>query len=247
MELFKEDLFSHLKKLNPEVFKIGVSIRKPLDDDKAMDGLETIAKNFPALSSKSYDEENKTFALEDEEANIIMRLMDSTVLDLSWQYSSYPGTQFIEDIFDTAQRGFGIRSINIDLVHSLFLVTSSWEGNHYTVIYDAFLQNTPFSHLIKQGDKILQDDIFIRWLIDETRIGILGIDSNVLDREIIKGRFNDDLLRAYLGIAEINIPDESHLSTLFLELINTFEDFIRNIFIPIVLEPLDTALVKHSS
>lgn len=243
--------FARWKHLKPGGFTAGLQARIPVERNVAMRGLSRVGKDFPALTEPQFNEEKKRFILSNAEADtrkqVLFRLTDYNRFEFAWgELVEFDFESEMKKFFASIEDGFELYPIGVELIDLKFYVVSEWEGHHYKAIWEALLSNTPLSGLFKP-DHVLQDDLFLRGMLDECRICAVGVESNVTDREIFSRGFENDLLRVYVGVAQTRgIPFDARMADVFVEHSRVAINFMEKKFIPYVLEPLDKALIKLS-
>ena len=226
-------------------------LKSPLDRSTAMKGLALIVRAFPNLTESKFIEERNMHSLLNLETasdkQILFTLARHREFDLSWgPLAEVDFEPDMEKLFNTIQDGFQIFPLNVERVEMRFYAVSEWEGHHYRAILDALLRAPPLG-LLFEPNRILQNDLYLRGLLDETRVGVVAVRSDVADSEVINNAFQNDLLRAWAGVAQTRgIPNDARLVDVFMETSQVAIDFMCQKFVPLVVEPLDKALIGLS-
>ena len=98
-----------------------------------------------------------------------------------------------------------------------------------------------------QPDTILQDDLHFRAMLDDSRVCVVELESNVSDMEVRQQRYRDDLLKVAAGVAHVyNIPVDLSVWEVFQNHSEIALTFFVDHFVPSVVIPLDHALVHLS-
>jgi len=248
--LFKE-FASQWQMVKPAALTVGMHLKYPLDDNTTMKGLTHIGKNFPQLRESKFKEEGKLIILtngeDDWEKELLFAVIEHKALQLAWgPLVEGDFHSLSKSLYDCVQEGFDLFPVNVELIDVKYYVKSDWCGNHYQVICEAFLKNTPLESVFELN-RILGNDLSIRGLLKDNRVCVIRVDSDVADSEILKGNFKNDTLRALVGVAQTkDIPLDAQLSSVFEEHSQVAIKFIKEKFIPSIIEPLDKALVKVS-
>ncbi|MEA3312088.1 MAG: hypothetical protein U9Q76_07715 [candidate division WOR-3 bacterium] len=255
MTILLEEVFKGWKTIEPVAFTVGLQTRTPLASDVVKRGLGKIQKDFPELTEAKFDEKEDEFVLmnpePETEKQILFKIAGQKVFEYAWGTKvDFDFNSQMRKLFDNIQDGFELYPIDIKLIDFKFYAASDWNGQHYMAIFQALLNKTPFASLF-EPKRILQDDLNIRAFLDEdrNRIGVIRITSNVVDAEVFQGKFKDDLLKAYVAIAQIRgIPSglDTRVADVFVNHSKFVLDFIRDKFIPCIVLPLDEALTKLS-
>ncbi len=248
--LDKKD-YEHWKCLSAGAFTVGLATKTPVDSDAVMRGLTRISRDHPELTESRFDKSKESYVLKNDEPDMARQALFKVEafrrFEFAWGPSAAPGFQpRIQEMFETMQEGFDLHPINVEFIDLKFFVTSDWAGHHYRAIMEAFLQSSPLASLFSL-DLILQDDLFLRGILDDKRVCIVGVTSDVDDKEVIRRSFKDDLLKAHVGIAQTRkIPVDGRIADIFVEHSQIAEAFIKERFIPYVADPLDRVLAKLS-
>jgi hypothetical protein len=249
-----EEMFQGLMKASDSLrclklaaFSMGLSTKMPLDKATILAGLGAIQVQFPVLSDVTYDDKEDIVRLRNGEVGyereILLRVSKSSGLDLAWGAQARFGSK--EDarkLFDTIQEGFALAPVNVDLMDFQAHFRSDWSGQHYHAIWNAYFKETCFGALFRPED-ILQDDIRLRALLNEDRIVVININSDVTDTEVRRRVFEGDSLRASMGIAyRCSLKSNAKLSDVFQKHVDSSMGYIEKKFLESVVMPLDQAL-----
>lgn len=249
--MLPKELFTQWKQFRPKAYTVGLQTKTPLGTDTTMKGLKQISMLFPNLTESSFDKEKGKFKLENDEIDadkqIYFKIEGFNTFEYAWGPLVEMDFQSVMDrLFNEIQDGFELSPININLIDVRFVALSKWEGHHYRIIWDTFLKDTLLDSLFNKQD-LLQDDLFFRAMLDDARICVININSNVTDAEVRRNNFENDLLRASIGIAQTRkIPVNSRISELFAQHTQIALSFIQDKFIPYIVEPLDKMIQEFS-
>lgn len=234
-------------------FTIGFRIKKPIDNNIAMKGIIKIGNLFPELASDSESEEN-TYILNNRAIignnynNLIQFSLNEYQkigLTLGINYYILDFRSSINKFLEIIQNDFEIYPINIKDIATKISVISSWQGNHYKVIFDTFLKNSPLTLL--EPENILEDGLIFRSIIDDKRESNISINSTLGDAEVRKSDYIDDIMFAECMVNQTSgIPINANLLDVFLEHSDIAFKFFEEKFIPAVIEPLDKTTLKLS-
>lgn len=243
-----QEQFPKLKQLKLGAVTAGLKTKIRIDSNTTLKGLNQIITNFPDLTeSFPFNKEKERFKIGNDENDADREVYFDITGFMQLEYVWGPRVEFdynpqMIKLFDCIQDGFLIQPNNTQMIDVKMYFISKWSGNHYKVIWDAFLGNSVVNELF-YPQKILQDDLFLRSILDEKRVCIVSVESNVGDNEVWTDKFKNDRLTAGVGIAQTrNIPSGARLSDIFNEHAQIAFKFIQEKFIPNVVVPLDKTL-----
>ncbi len=238
-----------LGSLKPAAFTIGVGTKAPLQQSDILSGLAAFQKQFPRLGESDFEQKEDRFLLRNGETDVEkqahFRVSKGKAFDYSWGTGvSFGDLREVERVFDAIQDGFSLLPLNVDVMDVQCHFVSEWNGQHYQAIWSAYFTGTPLFSLFSP-QKILQDDLTLRALVDDDKVVLIRVTSNILDTEVKRGTFKDDLLKATVGIAHAKpLPPDCRLSAVFTEHMRGCATYVTERFIPCVIAPLDQALLS---
>jgi len=238
-----------LRSLKPVAFTIGVGTKAPLQQSDILRGLAAFQKEFPRLGESDFEQKEERFLLRNGETDVEkqaqFQVSQGKAFDYSWGRGlSFGDSAEVKRVFDAIQDGFSLLPLNVDVMDVQCHFVSQWNGQHYEAIWSAYFSGTPLFSLFSP-QKILQDDLKFRALVDDDKVVVVRVTSNLLDTEVRRGTFKDDLLKATVGIAHTKpLPPDCRLSAVFAEHIQGCLRYVTERFIPCVIAPLDQALLS---
>jgi len=252
-----EDIIALMRRLSgrwqhfrPSVAYVSFLFKLPLDEAERKRGLEEAQETFPELITPHHDKKQELSLNRYGSANrkhMSFRIQEDRQLRLAW------GPDIEKDFKDLIERftnviseGFGQTSAKLEWFDLSLSFASRWEGQHYKAIWDAFLKKSPIFSLF-QANKLLQDDMKLRAMIDDNRVCIVKVQSTVLDEEVLSEDFSNDQLIAQIGVAHVYaIPPGKGLMDLFGDHCAAVIPFVTDKFLPAVVDPLDKAIQQLS-
>ena len=241
------ELFGKYRHLELTAITVSVATKIALEKDRILELLPSIQKLFPQLSESNYDDKKDIFKLVNDATETKDQMLFSVERNTSFVFSwgvnvSVGSEEHIRSLFDAFQVQLPIVPVNIGYIDARIHAVSEWEGNHYSLIWDAFFAKSPI-HLMFAGQTIAQDDLTFRGILDDDKICLVEVQSNVNDNEIRQKKYENDVLKAKLAIAKTrNFVPDAKLSELAVQHITCFIDVARDSFAPTVVAPLDKAL-----
>lgn len=220
----------------------------PLSHESLMKGLSAVIKVFPDLSVRDYDKEKHVYRLMNEEQDHskqnYLSVAEAGVIEFGWGLDVEMHMQpQLESFLESLQSGFDLLSVAVQAMDLRLVAICEWRGNHYAAIADAFLSGGPLGDLF-QAPATLSNDLVLRGMIDESRVAIVRIASDVEDSEIRSGKYGADLLRVQAGVGLVrHINVDMTITRIFESHASKALDFMQQKFIPHVLLPLDKSIV----
>ncbi len=238
------------KHFRPAVSDTTFLFKLPLDEDKRKQGLEMVQERFPELMTPHIDHEKRQLSNRYGTTNrkhLSFRMDKDREFTLAWGPDVEDDYKnLIERFMSVIRDGFRQTPANLEWLDLTLSFTSRWEGQHYEAIWDAFLKNSPLSMLF-QGNKVLQDDIKFRAMIDDNRVCILKVQSTVSDEEVLSEDFSNDLLIAQIGVAHVyGVKPDKELMDLLADHCAAVIPFVTNKFLPTIVDSLDNAIEQLS-
>ena len=245
-----EKLKNKISKLtNFETYAVSISAqtKTPIESSIIMKGFNELSKKYNIFTESEFDKDKDIIIIKNNEKDIEKQIqIQSTEKDnfaLMWGINVeniYPNK--VKDIFDDFRSKFNIYEINVEYIDMKFFSTSKLTGNHYKIIMDAFYKKSSIYNLFN-NDKLIEDDIKIRSYIDDDRICSISIQSNVSGKEVIDNDFKNDLLKATIGIGQIqNFSKKQSFGEVVLNHCSLSLDFIIEKYLPNILENLNKEL-----
>ena len=241
------ELFGKYRHLELTAVSLSLVTNSALEKDRVLRLLPEIQKLFPMLSESDYDEKTDVFKLHNDATETKDQMFFSAEKSrgflLSWGIRVSVGSEKdIRALFAVLQDQLSIMPVNIQYVDARLHAVSEWEGNHYSVIWSAFFADTPV-HGMFAGQTIAQDDLAFRGMLEEDKICLIEVQSNVRDSEIRQGKYKNDLLMAKLSIAKTrHFAPNANLPELAVQHVACSTDIACNNFAPMIVAPLDAAL-----
>lgn len=245
------NLYQKYKMISPLTVKAGLLTKVPTISEKtALKGLYELTKKFPKFTELDFIKDKDEFTLHNKEVDIKKGIFFTIKEYSSFEYTCGIGSNIdfkeeLINIIDTIEKLFNINAFNIKLIDIRYISISEWEDNYNKIILNTFFKNSPLS-LLFEPENILNNDLFIRGYLDKNRRVIINIENNNSDNEILNKKYKNDILKATVGIANIDIPLDVKLSETYLQHYNIVYQYIKDKFIPNVLIPLDDVLAKAS-
>ena len=247
----KEALGSFTR-LRAKGFAMSLSLNAPTDSDQVMKGLEVLQRSFPQLRSSSYTEETDTMRIENDEEEtqkqMVVAAREGKHLLVTWGIDlEFGSDRDIKQVFESLQKDMSIRAVNVSYIDFRVIAASFWEGNHYAVMWDAFFKDGVLGSLLS-ADTLSDTGLVIRSQLSDDCVCFIGVDSDVGTREIRTGRFENDRLRASVGIAKLRgFAPGMDLGKTAAEHAAFSASFIADRFLPCIMKPLDDALAAAMS
>jgi hypothetical protein len=241
-----------LNYMRVEAFSAAVKVKASIDTASAMKGLTALQKRFPTLSESSFDPDKQIFKLEnsvknpkDAQLQMLFTMVKGTNLVLYWGAKApFDASQDISTFYQLIQDEFGVYPINVDYIDFNVYAVAEINMNFYAAIWEAFYAKSPLYGMFS-SDRILQDDLSIRYMLHDERICLLEIESNVNYSEIRSNSFENDMLKARIGIAQTRgIAPDANLGALGKSHFDFSTDFVRENLRDRILEPLDAAISR---
>lgn len=236
----------------PKAVVIGVETKLRFDYNTALEGINRVKLNLPFLSETDFNKDEEEFILRNSdpepEKQVVFVLKEFSKLSLLWgAYAELDFETSIKKFLNSVEKGFKFdNSFNINLIDVKVYMETEWSGHHYKAIWQTFMSNSPLNG-ITDPDNILQNDLFIRILLDDSRVCVISVKSDIEYNNILNRKFDNRTLIAFTGIGQTrNIPSDSAVSEIFTEHLQISSGFILGKFIPKVVEPLDRVLGELS-
>lgn len=249
METIKQKIDSY-KHYNTAAFAIGVLIKTPISLQLAIEAFEKISNRMPELVLFDFNEEDNILTLKNEEEQtenqILFKLIDYKQFILSWGLNSKVDTDNYQKLL--------FRSLVEDFKISLFIIENwdvrlynfaSYKDNQYQLIADAFYNNSSIYNLLEKN-KIFPNDITIGGILDENTRVYVRVESEQSAKEVLNNKFpNNKTLDATCSVGQIKgFPLSGNLYDVFVEHSKIACDFIKDKYIPNIIEPLEETLRK---
>jgi len=224
-----------------------LNLKLKLDRKTIDDTVREFRRQFKNLSSyKEKDEEiiiEKIHPLREEQALIKV----SNFVNFHFAWGAYVGygsdeiAKFLTIVEDICE----IETIDIDFVDAEAFFISKVNMNHYEAIRKAFYRNSHLDMVFKNN--WLDTQIYFRSEVENDRICVIKVVSNVGMSEILFNQYSNDFLQIFFSLGHTkNFQDNKKLSEIGLDNFKAAEDIINKVLHNKILIPLDKELEVHN-
>lgn len=246
------DLEGRWEHFEPVALSVGLTLKTPLDRDSAMRALAALGRQFPQLTESDFDGKGNKFVFRNEEADApkqaFLRMREYRALEMAWGPKvPINFDDAVSKLFNTVQDTLDLPGINVEFFDLELQIHSEWTGNHYKAILTGLLDTPPLAAIL-DPDRIVQDDLLLRGLLDDKRICLVRVISDVADDEVRRQSFSNDTLKLKAGVAQTHgIPIDSRLAELFTDHAAIATRFFLDKFIPNIVDPMERAIAQLSA
>lgn len=246
-----KQIIDHLRnyeQFSDEAFIIGIKTNSIIDKNTALNGITKLGKRFSDLNQIETDEKNNTYSLRNGllgDRQKLIGMSDFRRIKFAWAKKAT--MNFIDDskdFFDIIQKDFNIQPISVEQINISFFVQIKFDGDHSWFINEIFYNKSPIKTLFPKNHFYNNSIEFHGTLNSDLDITI-GIDSDQNRSSIMKKDYSEKYLLASCAISQINnIPLDAILSELFIDHCETAFKYMKEKFIPNILEPINNYFIN---
>ncbi|MGQ0510996.1 MAG: hypothetical protein ACT4P9_10315 [Betaproteobacteria bacterium] len=246
-----DEEIAKFKSLKLAGYSVTIRMKLPIDRDAALRGFASFQSDFPSFQSSKMRNEGDEIAVNTKGSGALdgafLRLKSFNFLDLTWgKGASFDSSVDVSRALNCIQDGFSIHPFAIESLDFRVHLYSEWKGQHYQAILDTYYAGSPLRQLFDPG-RVIDLGIDIRGRIDDERIAVLAVASDLTVDEIADAKYDNSRLKVLLAFGLVNgFSASTRLSDAMTRHLEIALEFARNRFIPFVCMPLDELLTSRA-
>ncbi len=245
-------LTENWKELKISYFAVGFQLNTEIDIKNIYNLFDKVKKIFPTLTKYDQEEKNTHILKSDELTSenhvrlIIIVPFKKIIFAWTKQSDSIIDKSIILNVMNCVQDELNVNAFKTSNIEFQFLASSEKKINHFKVIHNTFYNSDMLGDIIDVNN-ITKGDIAFGVFIEKDRIAAIQIGSDLTIKEVENRDFNNCGLSSKLGIAKIDgfLEGEFNLAERIMENAEKGILFVKEKFIPKVLNPLDENLAKE--
>lgn len=224
-----------------------------IPDQDIIELFENISKEIKELSKFSYKEDDKSYTLRNDTADIekqiILDIRDSNHMACGFgsDYNLNDRIPYYETFYSFVEKFTKVSVFKTNLIEYIGHYFLKFKGDHDELLRRAFFKESIIKDLFNKDSKMffLENRLLLRGKIDDRRIAIVRFISGTSDEEIIKNEFEERELkfRISVGLTENIRQSGNNLSEIVIDHDKKSTSFIEERAKKYIFDPIENLLV----